>query len=91
MDKQHLWQGEWLNDEGLESRIVGLPQVIANALRRGLDTAALLTALTTLAGRLMPGCGIPEAEGCSAGGRPAGEGGRIRRCFHSKLYLQAES
>ncbi len=55
MTKQHLWQGEWLNDAELESRIAGLSRAVENALRHGLDTHTLLDALTELAGRLVPG------------------------------------
>ncbi len=55
MIKQHLWQGEWLDDQHLEIRIGELSQTIEQALRRGLDTHNLLTALNTLAARLVPG------------------------------------
>lgn len=55
MIKQHLWQGEWLDDQELETCIAGLSQTVERALRRGLDTSVLLTALHALAGRLVPG------------------------------------
>jgi phenylacetate-coenzyme A ligase PaaK-like adenylate-forming protein len=52
--KQHLWQGEWIDDQELERRVAGLPQVIEVALRRGLDTYTLLSTLDTLSRRLGP-------------------------------------
>ena len=55
MTKQHLWQGEWLDDQELEIRIAGLPRIVERTLRRGLNIYSLLTALDTLAGRLVPG------------------------------------
>jgi phenylacetate-coenzyme A ligase PaaK-like adenylate-forming protein len=55
MIKRHFWQGEWLDDQNLESRIEALSQTIEHALRRGLDTHTLLTALNKLAERLVPG------------------------------------
>lgn len=75
MTKQHLWQGEWLDDRGLEDRIGGLRQTVEQTVQNGLDTYSLLTALDELARRMTSGgaawkklraeavgAGLPERE-----------------------------
>lgn len=54
-EKNHYWQGEWIDDSKLVAKIVKLPTIISQTLQTPLETETVLGAAELLAAKLTAG------------------------------------